>query len=80
MMPQVMKNIRVGDKAAVRNNAKVQSAIEDVRAKLGNTGRILLRESGTEPVMRVMVEAPNNDLCSKYAEEILDVIRTEGLA
>ena len=80
MLPQVTKNVRVADKAAVRNNARVQKSVEDVRAKLGDTGRILLRESGTEPVVRVMVEAPTEGICRTCVDEVIDVIRTEGLA
>ncbi len=80
MLPQVMKNVRVADKAAVRNNERVQKIVEEVRAKLGDTGRILLRESGTEPVVRVMVEAPTEGICSRCVDEVIDVIHTEGLA
>ena len=80
MLPQVMKNVRVADKAAVRNNARVQKSVEDVRVKLGDTGRILLRESGTEPVIRVMVEASTEGICRTCVDEVIDVIRTEGLA
>ena len=80
MLPQVMKNVRVADKAAVRNNARVQKSVEDVRAKLGDTGRILLRESGTEPVIRVMVEASTEGICRTCVDEVIDVIRIEGLA
>ena len=80
MMPQVTRNIRVADKAAVRSNAKVQSSVDAVRERLGKTGRILLRESGTEPLIRVMVEAPSEGMCASYADEVVDVIRTEGLA
>ncbi len=80
MLPQVMKNVRVADKAAVRNNERVQKIVEEVRAKLGDTGRILLRESGTEPVVRVMVEAPTEGICSRCVDEVIDVIRAEGLA
>ncbi len=80
MLPQVMKNIRVADKAAVRNNAAVQAVVEDIRTRLGKSGRILLRESGTEPVMRVMVEASDDAVCSAYTDEVIDIIRKEGLA
>ena len=80
MLPQVIKNIRVADKAAVRNNSNVQKAVEEVRNRLGNNGRILLRESGTEPLIRVMVEADTNEICSSYADSVLDIIRAEGLA
>lgn len=80
MLPQVTKNVRVADKAAVRENAAVKKTVEAVRARLGDTGRILLRESGTEPVMRVMVEAPSEGTCETCASEVLAVIRAEGLA
>ena len=80
MLPQVTKNIRVADKAAVRNNERVQAALSAVREKLGDTGRALLRESGTEPVVRVMVEAPTEGICASCADEVLRVIRAEGLA
>ena len=80
MLPQVTRNIRVADKAAVRNNAAVQASVERVRARLGESGRILLRESGTEPLIRVMVEAASEGLCASLAEEVVDVIRAEGLA
>ena len=80
MLPQVTKNVRVADKAAVRANDAVQKAVESVRERLGDTGRILLRESGTEPVMRVMVEAPSETQCNACVDEVVDVIRAEGLA
>ena len=80
MLPQVTKNVRVADKAAVRANEAVQKAVEAVRERLGDTGRILLRESGTEPVMRVMVEAPSETQCNACVDEVVDVIRAEGLA
>ena len=80
MMPQVMKNVRVADKAAVLGNAAVQKAVEAVRARLGDEGRILLRESGTEPVVRVMVEATTESLCDKCVDEVIAVIHEEGLA
>ena len=80
MYPQALKNIRVGDKAAVRSDAAVQAKVEEVRAALGNSGRILLRESGTEPVMRVMVEAESQSLCEQYVDSVLSVIRERGHA
>ena len=78
--PQVLKNIRVTDKAEAQNDADVQAAVSDVAAKLGDTGRILVRESGTEPVIRVMVEAESHDLCEEYVESVLAVIRRKGHA
>ena len=80
MLPQVTKNVRVSDKAAVRNNTAVNEAVEAVRGRLGSDGRILLRESGTEPVIRVMVEAPTKELCESCTGEVVDVIYAEGLA
>jgi phosphoglucosamine mutase len=80
MLPQVTKNVRVANKAAVRANEAVQKAVESVRERLGDAGRILLRESGTEPVMRVMVEAPSETQCNACVDEVVDVIRAEGLA
>jgi phosphoglucosamine mutase len=72
--------VRVANKAAVRANEAVQKAVEAVRERLGDAGRILLRESGTEPVMRVMVEAPSETQCNSCVDEVVDVIRAEGLA
>ena len=80
MLPQITKNVRVADKAAVRENPLVQKAVRDVSERLGKDGRILLRESGTEPVMRVMVEAPTQQTCEKLAQEVVDVIFAQGLA
>ena len=78
--PQVLKNIRVTDKKEAQNDADVQAAVADVAAKLGDSGRILVRESGTEPVIRVMVEAESHDLCEEYVESVLAVIRRKGHA
>ena len=80
MLPQVTRNIRVADKAAVRDNSAVQASVERVREALGSEGRVLLRESGTEPLIRVMVEAGTEELCSAMADEIIAVIRAQGLA
>ena len=74
------KNVRVADKAAVRENAAVQKSLAAVAERLGNTGRVLLRESGTEPVVRVMVEAPTEGICQSSADEVVRVIFAEGLA
>lgn len=76
--PQVLKNIRVTDKAAAQNDPDVQVAVKDVGEKLGADGRILVRESGTEPVVRVMVEAGEEALCEKYVDEVIDVIVKKG--
>jgi phosphoglucosamine mutase len=78
--PQVLKNVRVKSKPEARNDPVVQAAVEEVAEKLGTTGRILVRESGTEPVIRVMVEAPSKKLCQEYVEYVVDVICTRGHA
>ena len=78
--PQLLKNVRVTDKKTARENPAVQKAVEDVAAALGSEGRILVRESGTEPVIRVMVEAATDELCAKYVDQVIDVIHAEGLA
>ena len=80
MMPQVLRNVRVADKATVRNNAAVQAKVEEVAKRLGENGRILLRESGTEPLIRVMVEATTEGTCASCADEVVSVIFEEGLA
>ena len=78
--PQVLKNIRVADKAAAQNDGDVQAAVSEVAAKLGDSGRILVRESGTEPVIRVMVEASDKQLCQDCVEQVVDVICARGHA
>ena len=76
--PQVLENIRVTDKKAAQNDPAVQEAVSKVAEALGDTGRILVRESGTEPVVRVMVEAPDHDTCQKYVDEVVNVICEKG--
>ena len=78
--PQVLKNVRVKSKPEAQNDPQVQAAVAAVAKKLGDTGRILVRESGTEPVIRVMVEAPTKDACQKYVDEVVDVICAQGHA
>ena len=73
--PQVLKNVRVRSKPEAQN---VQKAVADVAEALGDQGRILVRESGTEPVIRVMVEADTEELCEKYVDAVIDVIRSKG--
>ncbi len=77
--PQLLKNVRVVDKKTARENAAVNAAVNAVTEALGEDGRILVRESGTEPVIRVMVEAATDELCEKYVEQVITVIREEGL-
>ena len=76
--PQVLKNIRVAHKAAAWNDPDVQRAIAEAEATLGDSGRILVRESGTEPVIRVMVEAESEEICQKYVDTIIAAIRSNG--
>ena len=76
--PQVLKNIRVTDKAAAQADPDVQAAVSEVAAKLGDSGRILVRESGTEPLVRVMVEAETQALCEEYVDFVISVIRSKG--
>jgi phosphoglucosamine mutase len=80
MFPQVLKNLRVANKAAVRQNERVRESVKGVGERLGNRGRVLLRESGTEPVIRVMCEAATESECEACVDEIIRVIRAEGLA
>ena len=77
--PQVLKNVRVTDKAAVRDNAHVQQVVREVGERLGNTGRVLLRESGTEPVIRVMAEAEDERTAESCVDEMIAAMRDEGL-
>lgn len=79
IFPQLLKNVRVRDKREARENPAVCAAVEKVAQALGNDGRILVRESGTEPVIRVMVEAANDELCHMYVDQVVSVIEAEGL-
>ena len=76
--PQVLKNIRVKSKPEAQNDADVQAEIAKVAEELGDNGRILVRESGTEPVIRVMVEAPTHEECEKYVNQVIEVIKNKG--
>ena len=76
--PQELKNIRVVDKATAQQDPEVQKAVAEVAEKLGDTGRILVRESGTEPVIRVMVEAPTQEECENYVNQVAEVILARG--
>ena len=78
--PQVLKNVKVRSKAEAQSDPEVQAAVEKVAKELGDTGRILVRESGTEPVIRVMVEADNLQTCHNYVEQVVDVICARGHA
>ncbi len=80
MYPQVLENVRVRDKAAAQSDEAVRAAVDRVSDALGDTGRILVRESGTEPVVRVMVEAESEDVCRKYVDEVVETIKKRGHA
>ena len=76
--PQLLKNVRVADKAAALADEDVRAAIKFAEANLGNNGRILVRQSGTEPLIRVMVEAENDRLCEKYSEQVIQALMRNG--
>ncbi len=73
--PQVLKNVRVRDKKEAREDAEVQAAVKAGEAALAGDGRILLRESGTEPLIRVMAEAGTMELCNKVVDDIVEVLQ-----
>lgn len=77
--PQLLENVRVKDKREAQADPEVQKAVAAVAEALGSDGRILVRESGTEPVIRVMVEAETDELCQKYVKQVTDVIKARGL-
>ncbi len=78
ILPQLLKNVRVADKRAAQEDADVKAAVQAVEEALGSNGRILLRQSGTEPLIRVMVEAETEEICRKYVEQVIDVLRAKG--
>lgn len=78
--PQLLVNVSVADKNAVLNNEVVAKAIEQEEAKLNGDGRILVRPSGTEPVIRVMAEAATDEICNDVVNQIINILKEEGLA
>jgi len=80
IFPQVLKNIKVLDKKKTQDDIDVKAAVNKVTQELGDNGRILVRESGTEPVVRVMVEAATLEICQKCVEEVIEVIKSKGYA
>ena len=76
--PQVLKNVRVKSKPEAQNDPDVQDSVQKVADDLGDSGRILVRESGTEPVIRVMVEADTDEICEKYVDSVIEVIKKKG--
>ena len=77
--PQLLKNVRVADKKTARENPAMQAEVQKVSEALGSEGRILVRESGTEPLIRVMVEAADDATCEKYVDQVIAVMQQEGL-
>ena len=78
--PQILKNVRVTDKAAAQTDEDVCAAVAEVAARLGDSGRILVRQSGTELVVRVMVEAEKEDICRECVEHVVSTITQKGYA
>ena len=76
--PQVLENVRVLDKTAAQEDPDVKAAVKAVEEALGDTGRILVRESGTEPLLRVMVEAESEECCRKYVDQVVSVVKAKG--
>lgn len=76
--PQLLQNVRVADKKAALEDADVKAAVDRAAEALGDTGRILVRQSGTEPVIRVMVEAENDDICREHVDAVVSVLRAKG--
>ncbi len=78
VFPQVLVNVKVKDKAAAQADPDVQAAVAKAEKELGTTGRMLVRESGTEPLIRVMAEAQTEEICRKYVDSVVDVIKKKG--
>ena len=79
IFPQVLKNVRVKDKEGAQNHPAVKEAVAAAQERLGTEGRILLRASGTEPVVRVMVEAKTSVLCHEMADHVIGIMKDGGL-
>lgn len=75
--PQLLVNVRVTDKYKVEENEKVKAVISEVEKEMNGDGRILVRPSGTEPLVRVMAEAKTKELCDEYVNRIVEVVRSE---
>lgn len=78
VFPQILKNVRVHDKTAAQDDEAVRAEVDKVAELLGDSGRILLRQSGTEPVVRVMVEAADLNTCETYVDQVIEVMRQKG--
>ena len=78
LYPQITKNVRVVDKSSTVNDPNVQKKVQAINEQLNGNGRILLRESGTEPVIRIMVEADNEELCNSYIDQVYQIVKKGG--
>ena len=78
LLPQKLKNVRVTNKSAVMEDEVVLAKFKEVNAEIGDNGRALLRQSGTEPVVRIMLECPTIKECDEYIEKIYNVIKKRG--
>ena len=78
--PQLLVNVKVSSKALVMSDEDVLEAAKKVEETLGDDGRILLRESGTEPLIRVMVEAKTDEICKEHVDAVVKVIKDKGYA
>ena len=76
--PQVLENVRVTDKHAVKEDTDVQELVAQILEELGDDGRILIRESVTEPVVRVMAEAGDTETCQKFVDRVVNLIKSKG--
>lgn len=75
--PQVLVNVRVADKSKYAGNAAIEQAVADVEKELGDNGRVLVRPSGTESLIRVMAEGPEANIVEAYVQQIVDVVQRE---
>lgn len=80
IFPQVLKNVRVKDKNTVLHDKEILEAIDNITEELGDSGRILVRPSGTEPLIRIMVEAENEEICNKHIDTVSKIIEDKGYA
>lgn len=78
--PQLLVNIHVSSKEAVANDPEIQALVDSISKELGDNGRLMLRQSGTEPVIRVMAEAETDALCNQYVYQVVDMIKAKGYA
>ena len=78
MYPQVLKNVVVDDKDETLNDPEVKAEVEKIGAELGSEGRVLLRKSGTEPLLRIMVEAGSAETCNACVDRIIEAMKRCG--